>query len=91
RLNIPSYLTIVKLPMDLGTMRAKIDDEKYETADDFLNDFKLMMRNCFAFNAPGTPTNAAGLGLQNVLEVLWQGLPPSPAPGANNFYTIAPL
>ncbi|KAF8213316.1 Bromodomain-containing protein [Mycena galopus ATCC 62051] len=68
-LDIPSYPKIVKKPMDLSTMRKKLDNHEYTNATKFYDDFKLMIRNCFAFNP-------AGNLLQRLFDEKWQGLPP---------------
>ncbi|KAJ7805902.1 Bromodomain-containing protein [Mycena olivaceomarginata] len=63
-------------PMDLSTMRKKLDNREYPTASKFHDDFKLMIRNCFAFNPSGTLVNQAGIELQRLFDQKWQGLPP---------------
>jgi bromodomain-containing factor 1 len=62
--------------MDLSTMRKKFDGGEYTTAKDFYNDFKLMVKNCFAFNPTGTPVQVAGAELQRLFEEKWKNLPP---------------
>jgi Bromodomain/Bromodomain extra-terminal - transcription regulation len=76
KLDLPSYPKIVKKPMDLSTMRKKLDGQEYNSAQRFYDDFKLMIRNCFAFNPPGTPVNQAGVELQRLFDEKWKGLPP---------------
>ncbi|KAG6911769.1 hypothetical protein DXG01_000015 [Tephrocybe rancida] len=75
-LDIPAYPKMVKKPMDLSTMRKKLDNNLYPTANKFFDDFKLMIRNCFVFNPAGTPVNQAGIELQRVFDEKWKGLPP---------------
>lgn len=75
-LDIPSYPKMVKKPMDLSTMRKKLDGGLYPTAQKFFDDFKLMIRNCFVFNPAGTPVNQAGIELQRVFDEKWKALPP---------------
>jgi bromodomain-containing factor 1 len=75
-LDIPTYPKIVEKPMDLSTMRKKLDNREYPTASKFHDDFKLMIRNCFAFNPSGTLVNQAGIELQRLFDQKWQGLPP---------------
>ncbi|KAG5719332.1 hypothetical protein E4T56_gene13287 [Termitomyces sp. T112] len=75
-LDIPSYPKMVKKPMDLSTMRKKLDGGLYPTAQKFFDDFKLMIRNCFVFNPAGTPVNQAGIELQRVFDDKWKALPP---------------
>ncbi|KJA25957.1 hypothetical protein HYPSUDRAFT_52717 [Hypholoma sublateritium FD-334 SS-4] len=79
KLEIPSYPKIVKRPMDLSTIRKKLDAGDYDTAQNFYDDFKLMIRNCFTFNPSGTPVNVAGQELQRLFDDKWKGLPPLPA------------
>jgi len=80
-LNIPSYPKIIKEPMDLSTMRKKLDNHEYSNAQAFFSDFKLMIRNCFHFNPAGTPVNMAGIELQRVFDDKWKNLP-QPKPHA---------
>lgn len=75
KLDLPTYPKIVKRPMDLATMRKKLDAQEYNSAQKFYDDFKLMIRNCFAFNPPGTPVNQAGVELQRLFDEKWKGLP----------------
>ncbi|KAG6845664.1 hypothetical protein H0H87_005871 [Tephrocybe sp. NHM501043] len=75
-LDIPTYPKLVKRPMDLSTIRKKLDTNQYPTANKFFDDFKLMIRNCFVFNPAGTPVNQAGIELQRVFDEKWKGLPP---------------
>ena len=61
--------------MDLSTMRKKLDSHEYPNAQAFFSDFKLMIRNCFHFDPPGTPVNMAGIELQRVFDDKWKNLP----------------
>ncbi|KAI5123582.1 hypothetical protein M0805_003400 [Coniferiporia weirii] len=76
KLGIPHYPKIVKRPMDLSTMRKKLENREYPSAIKFYEDFALMVKNCMAFNPVGTPVHAAGVELQRVFEEKWAGLPP---------------
>ncbi|KAF9014933.1 Bromodomain-containing protein [Cyathus striatus] len=76
KLEIPSYPKVIKKPMDLSTMRKKLENNDYSTATKFLEDFRLMIRNCFNFNPAGTPVNQAGIELQRVFDDKWKSLPP---------------
>ena len=76
KLAIPDYPKIVKKPMDLSTMRGKLDNGAYSTAEKFRDDFKLIISNCYLYNPPGTPVHQAGLELKKLFEEKWKGLPP---------------
>ncbi|KAF5382911.1 hypothetical protein D9757_006322 [Collybiopsis confluens] len=78
KLDIPTYPKIIKKPMDLSTMRRKIENHEYPSASSFYDDFKLMIRNCFTFNPAGTPVNQSGQELQRVFDEKWKSLPTEP-------------
>ncbi|KAH7104698.1 Bromodomain-containing protein [Auriculariales sp. MPI-PUGE-AT-0066] len=75
KLEIPSYPKIIKKPMDLTTMRRKLDRNEYDDAVQFFADFKLMIRNCFTFNPTGTVVSNAGHQLQDLFDDKWKALP----------------
>jgi bromodomain-containing factor 1 len=76
KLGIPDYPKIVKKPMDLSTMRAKLDSGAYTSAEKFRDDIKLIINNCFLYNPLGTPVHQAGVDLRKLFEEKWKGLPP---------------
>ncbi|KAF7784761.1 hypothetical protein Agabi119p4_926 [Agaricus bisporus var. burnettii] len=76
KMDLPMYPKVVKKPMDLSTMRRKLDNNEYAAAKDFYSDFKLMIKNCFTFNPVGTPVQIAGADLQRLFEEKWKSLPP---------------
>ena len=75
-MDLPSYPRVVKKPMDLSTIRKKLDGGEYDSPQNFYDDFKLMIRNCFLFNPTGTPVNLAGQELQRLFDEKWKNLPP---------------
>lgn len=78
-MGIPEYPKVVKKPMDLATMKKKLDAGEYSTAEKFREDFRLMVKNCMTFNPPGNPVHEAGKALQVLFEEKWKNLP-SPRP-----------
>ncbi|KAF9186393.1 hypothetical protein BGZ51_002036 [Haplosporangium sp. Z 767] len=51
---VPDYSSVIKNPMDLSTMRAKVERNFYPNIDEFLKDFKLVCDNARLYNAPET-------------------------------------
>ncbi|KAG0331945.1 hypothetical protein BG000_010454 [Podila horticola] len=51
---VPDYATVIKNPMDLSTMRAKVERNFYPTIDEFLSDFQLVCDNARLYNAKDT-------------------------------------
>ncbi|POS69579.1 bromodomain protein-3 [Diaporthe helianthi] len=70
-LNIPTYHSVIKQPMDLGTMTAKLGSGEYESASAFKADFHLMVRNCTKFNPEGHLVHTAGKELEKLFEKKW--------------------
>lgn len=70
-LNIPTYHSIIKKPMDLSTMQQKLKRGEYENAKEFEADFRLMIKNCFKFNIPGDPTYVAGQKTEELFNQKW--------------------
>ncbi|NXO20193.1 BRDT protein, partial [Cisticola juncidis] len=52
-LNLPDYYTIVKKPMDLGTIKKRLEHNYYTRAAECIEDFKTMFWNCYMYNKPG--------------------------------------
>ncbi|KAJ5123666.1 hypothetical protein N7448_009763 [Penicillium atrosanguineum] len=70
-LNIPTYHSVIKKPMDLSTIQSKLKTGQYENAKEFESDIRLMFKNCYRFNIEGDPTYAAGQSLEQVFDEKW--------------------
>ncbi|KAG0619321.1 hypothetical protein M758_4G131100 [Ceratodon purpureus] len=56
KLGIPDYLEVIKKPMDLGTIRDRLEKgEVYNTVDDIFKDVALVWSNCRQYNDDGDP------------------------------------
>ncbi|KAG8878194.1 hypothetical protein FRB98_006326 [Tulasnella sp. 332] len=73
---VPNYYKVIKKPMDLSTMRKKLEAHEYPDASKFYADFQQLVKNCFAFNPEGSMVREAGMQLQRVFEEKWAALPP---------------
>lgn len=49
--DFPEYYEQVKTPMDYGTMKKKLENGEYRSAQAMQKDFRLVMQNCLQFNA----------------------------------------
>lgn len=78
-LNIPQYPQVVREPMDLGTVRTKLDNGLYPLPPyaAFERDVRLIFKNCYLFNPPGTPVHEWGARLEAVFEDKWSERPMS--------------
>ncbi|KAK7053438.1 histone acetyltransferase [Paramarasmius palmivorus] len=52
--DVPDYLNIIKEPMDFSTMEHKLDNNQYETVEDFIDDCQLIFNNARLFNQEGS-------------------------------------
>jgi len=49
----------VKRPMDMGTIKKKLEQNVYHSAKECVQDFRLMFGNCYLYNKP---TDVSGVG-----------------------------
>lgn len=65
---VPDYLDKVSRPMDLSTIKQKMDQKQYATEEEFLVDVRQIFENCFTYWKKGDPMWAAGERLQRTFE-----------------------
>ena len=53
-MNLLDYPTIISSPMDLGTVRQKLEEQLYVNVEEFLDDIELVWDNCKTYNIKGT-------------------------------------
>jgi len=73
-LNIPDYPKIVKNPMDLGTVRNKLRDKRYENILEYATDIRLVFSNAMKYNPPPHPVHGYAALLLDEFETqirLW--------------------
>jgi bromodomain adjacent to zinc finger domain protein 1B len=51
--DVPDYYQVIARPMDLDTMRVKVDQGLYATKDEFRDDVLLIHRNAREYNPCG--------------------------------------
>ena len=66
---VPDYMDVVKEPMDLSTMRHKIENFRYQSVDDLQKDFNLMIANCLAYNSKETVFYRAGVRMRDQVNI----------------------
>lgn len=70
-LNIPDYFKIIKKPMDLSTIQAKLKTNQYDGAHDFESDIRLMFSNCYKFNPSDQHVHKCGKSLEHIFNQKW--------------------
>ncbi|OTA69530.1 putative Bromodomain testis-specific protein [Hypoxylon sp. EC38] len=51
---VPDYLEKVKTPMDLSTIKAKMDRREYQDEQEFLTDVRQIFTNCYTYHKQGS-------------------------------------
>ncbi|XP_052055220.1 bromodomain testis-specific protein isoform X2 [Apodemus sylvaticus] len=77
-LGLHNYYDIVKNPMDLGTIKGKMDNQEYKDAYEFAADVRLMFMNCYKYNPPDHEVVAMARMLQDVFEMHFAKIPDEP-------------
>ncbi|CAG8460855.1 4936_t:CDS:2 [Paraglomus occultum] len=75
KLGVPDYYDVIKNPMDISTLNNKLENGQYESADEFEKDVRLMFRNCYAYNPPGSDVYNMGKQLEAVFDRKWKEKP----------------
>ncbi|XP_071008994.1 bromodomain-containing protein 3-like isoform X11 [Oncorhynchus clarkii lewisi] len=84
-LELHDYHEIIKHPMDLSTVKKKIDVREYPDAQMFAADVRVMFSNCYKYNPPDHEVVAMARKLQDVFEMRFAKMPDEPvelSPGA---------
>ncbi|XP_068628917.1 bromodomain-containing protein 3-like isoform X2 [Battus philenor] len=77
-LGLHDYFDIIKKPMDLGTVKQKMDNRAYKTAAEFAADVRLVFTNCYKYNPPDHDVVAMARKLQDVFEMRYAKIPDEP-------------
>lgn len=77
-LGLHDYHDIIKKPMDLGTVKRKMDERVYKTAAEFEADVRLIFTNCYKYNPPDHDVVMMGRKLQDVFEMRFANIPEEP-------------
>ncbi|PRP77583.1 SNF2-related domain-containing protein [Planoprotostelium fungivorum] len=62
-LGLEDYLSIIKEPMDLGTVHNKLLEEKYSDVKEFVGDIRKVFDNCLMYNEPSSSIGIAAQSL----------------------------
>ncbi|XP_072161767.1 bromodomain-containing protein 2-like isoform X3 [Bemisia tabaci] len=79
-LGLYDYHEIIKKPMDLGTVKSKMDNREYRTAQEFAADVRLIFTNCYKYNPPEHDVVMMARKLQDVFEMRYAKVPDDASP-----------
>ncbi|XP_012551869.1 uncharacterized protein LOC101745407 isoform X6 [Bombyx mori] len=67
----PQYKKVIKCPMDLSTIKKKLQDSSYKCKEEFASDVRLIFSNCEVFNEDYSPVGRAGHNMRQFFEEKW--------------------
>jgi hypothetical protein len=70
----PDYHDVIKNPIDLETMTEKLENNQYQSENDFKQDMELIFKNCFRYNLPGTVGYVMGIRFEKAFRKEWDTL-----------------
>ncbi|NXD78229.1 BRDT protein, partial [Halcyon senegalensis] len=79
-LNLPDYYSIIKKPMDLSTIKKRLEHNYYTKAAECIEDFKTMFLNCYIYNKPGDDIVFMAEELEKVFMQKIAQMPPEEKP-----------
>ncbi|KAJ0966192.1 hypothetical protein J5N97_027330 [Dioscorea zingiberensis] len=74
KLNIPDYFSIISKPMDLGTIKHKLERKLYSSTLQFAADVRLTFSNAMRYNPPGNEVHIMAKELNNIFNQRWKSL-----------------
>ncbi|XP_075997672.1 bromodomain testis-specific protein [Genypterus blacodes] len=77
-LGLHDYHDIIKQPMDLSSIRMKMDQREYANGEEFAADVRLMFSNCYKYNPSSHDIVYMARKLQEVFEVRYVKVPQEP-------------
>lgn len=73
--NIPDYYTVIKQPMDLNTIKKRLENYFYYSAEECIKDFQLIFDNCYRFNTPKHCISSMAKSLENTFKLKLENMP----------------
>ncbi|KAA0052583.1 transcription factor GTE12 isoform X1 [Cucumis melo var. makuwa] len=71
-LKIPDYFSIITDPMDLGTVKSKLERNLYQESEEFAADIRLTFSNAMFYNPPGNDVHKMAKELLENFEKKWR-------------------
>ena len=73
-LKIPDYFTVIKHPMDLGTVKSKMASGEYLSPFEFAADVRLTLSNAMTYNPRGNDVHFMAETLSKFFEMRWKSI-----------------
>ncbi|BBN02326.1 protein MpBromo5 [Marchantia polymorpha subsp. ruderalis] len=74
KLGLHDYHKVIKKPMDLGTIKSKLDGGQYHVPGEFAEDVRLTFRNAMTYNPIGHDVYVMAEVLRDLFEDRWKNI-----------------
>ena len=71
-LKLPDYFETITQPMDLGTVRKKLENGQYRDVEEFTAEVKLTFDNAIKYNGPQSEVTEVAKTMKKQFETLWK-------------------
>lgn len=75
-LGLPDYHKIITSPMDMGTIKKRLENNYYWSASECMQDFNTMFTNCYIYNKPTDDIVLMALALEKIFLQKVASMPP---------------
>lgn len=73
--NIPDYHKKIKHPMDLQTIKKRLENRYYYNSSEAIDDFKLIATNCLEYNGPNAEVSKLAVKMNTSFETQLKKMP----------------
>ncbi|KAF8021535.1 hypothetical protein BT93_G1856 [Corymbia citriodora subsp. variegata] len=87
KLNIPDYFSVIKHPMDFGTVKTKLLSGEYASPLGFAADVRLTFSNAMTYNPRGNDVHVMADTLSKFFEMRWKAVEKK-LPAVNNMQAV---
>ena len=89
-LNLSDYHDVILEPMDFGTIKSRLEEKHYWSAEECISDFKLVFNNCYTYNQPGEDIVSDAVELESFFKskIAAMPSPESEVAGEKNYASV---
>ncbi|CAH0388225.1 unnamed protein product [Bemisia tabaci] len=77
-LGLTNYHEVIKKPMDLSTVKSKLENFEYKNSKEFAADVKLIFSNCRQYNGPEHEVVGMASKIEEIFDDRFSKCPPDP-------------
>ncbi|KRX38932.1 Bromodomain-containing protein 2 [Trichinella murrelli] len=83
-LGLHDYYDVIEVPMDLGTVRRKLECREYGSPSEFAADVRLIFSNCYRYNPPDHEVVKMAKTISEIFEQRFAQLPDDLSPSTSS-------